>query len=1144
MKKIKLILVSFGVLLFSIQLNAQNIIGSSASKSPILIKETMEDLSFDLEFDFLRLQTINTQNGYFFQLDMGEDFGHNQKVGFPKLPVYYKFIEIPYGANYEIDYNNIVLESYNLNKYGDNKLLPVQKSISKTDTSFVFDLNEKVYASDKFFGDELVSIETIGFMGGVRLARLSISPIKYNPVSNSIEIIRSANIRIRFINADIQKTLSLKQIYNSQQSSFLSDEIINSKNISATSFSNPINRPLKMIILSDPMFEDALQPFIRWKREKGFEIIEIYKGEPSVGTTTSSMKAYLQSLWDNASVESPFADYLLICGDIEQIPAFDATTIYDTPTDLYYAEYTGDILPDVFYGRFSVKTIEQMNSIVNKTITYEKYLMQDTSYLKKTLLVAGSDRNWTTNNNGQMNYLKEYLINNNSTDTLVYYNPSSEQFSDKIRDSITRNGYSLINYSAHCDENGWASPSLTVSNIHNNVNNIGKYPLYINNCCLSNKFNVSECFGEAIIRANNKGGVGAIGGSNSTYWDEDFYWSVGSKSASLTPIYDANNLGAYDRLFHTNDEPLNQWYISAGQIQQAGNLAVMKYNSQRTNYYWEIYHLMGDPSLMPYIGLPSKMINNLPDSLPKGLSNISIQTEPYAFVGVSQNGVLLGASQSNSNGVAQINLKQRLNQSGYVKFVITKQFSQPIIDSVIVFTPNQPLLVIDSIKYSDNQNNQITQLKNNEEYFVSFNISNLGTQSINNVNVKAEPNFDLSVLDSNKNIGTLAGLSSTYIKNAFKIKIKDGVINKTILNYSISIDGENNYSSNTMFNIEVFSPELLIENLRINTDTSNTSFTNKTLRISFYVLNKGRNVAELGSILINKLSSNLSYVGDSTNVLNPLSPNESANIEFDLDASSIEEPISFRLFASSGGYYIAQLYDSVAINGKYETFETGDLTYFDWINNSPKAWKIEDSLPYVYQGQYSLRSGEIGNSQKTTLKLNIKSLIDDSISFYLKTSTENRYDIMSFYIDNDILLKKSGSNNWQKVSFPIKAGNHELVWEYEKDYSSYSGLDAVWIDNIKLPISGNIISLEDIQSSNDNIILYPNPASDFVNISNLKGRSNIKIFDAIGKLVIKRQMSKGSEIKINTSELKNGIYYILIESDNDISIPKKLIIAR
>ncbi|EKD84080.1 MAG: hypothetical protein ACD_39C00259G0002 [uncultured bacterium] len=34
----------------------------------------------------------------------------------------------------------------------------------------------------------------------------------------------------------------------------------------------------------------------------------------------------------------------------------------------------------------------------------------------------------------------------------------------------------------------------------------------------------------------------------------------------------------------------------------AGNLAVEASSSSRKQYYWEVYHLMGDPSLKTYMG--------------------------------------------------------------------------------------------------------------------------------------------------------------------------------------------------------------------------------------------------------------------------------------------------------------------------------------------------------------------------------------------------------------------------------------------------------------------------------------------------------------------------------------------------------------
>ena len=56
-------------------------------------------------------------------------------------------------------------------------------------------------------------------------------------------------------------------------------------------------------------------------------------------------------------------------------------------------------------------------------------------------------------------------------------------------------------------------------------------------------FDVSVCFGEALLRAEDKGAIGYIGGSNNTYWDEDFWWGVGSGNITSNPSY--NNTSCY-----------------------------------------------------------------------------------------------------------------------------------------------------------------------------------------------------------------------------------------------------------------------------------------------------------------------------------------------------------------------------------------------------------------------------------------------------------------------------------------------------------------------------------------------------------------------------------------------------------------------
>lgn len=1135
------------ILIFSSKLNAQIIIGQDVKNPNPIIKESSESLFLSQTFSFLSLEKERTEKGIFYKIDMGDDFGTSQKVGMPELPTYSQLIELPYGANIEIKYSNVVTETYALEKYGDYKIIPFQKSMSKSETENPFLINEKEYLNNRYFGSDLVVVEKLGFMGGVRLARLSVSPIQYNPVSNTIIFVKSFDVNIKFVNIDIKATSEAKLKYNNQQSAFVGQKTVNNKGLSAAVPSYPISRPLKMIILSDPMFEDALQPFILWKKEKGIEIVELYKGQPGVGTTREEMKDYLKSLWDNASASSPAADYLLICGDIDQIPAFPIVNNQSgsAPTDLYYAEYTGDYLPDLFYGRFSAETVAQMTNIVNKTIVYEKKLMQDNSYLKKTLLVAGRETNSPapTCGNGQVNYAKSYLKNNPNIDTLVYYNPASGSLSTQIRDSIAKNGYSYINYTAHCDQNGWASPTLSQFDVKN-MNNTGKYSFYINNCCLSSKFSDNECFAEAILRADNRGGVGAIGGSSYTYWFEDFYWSVGSKAINVNPTYDANNLGSYDRIFHKNNEPYAKWYTTAGQIMQAGNLSVQQYGSNLSNYYWEIYHLMGDPSLTPYIGLPITMTSTIADSIPLGTSSISVSTDPYAFVGVSQNGILLGASQADVNGSVDINFNNPINLPENLKVVITNQFSSPIIDSVAIFLPTYPLINLSSIKYYNTQMEEVTELKNNEDYFISLNVENLGTVAIDSVRLEINNTPNLQFSDSEEYIGFVGAMSSVVSEHSLKVKILDGVLDRTQIDYIINISGQNGYSDYKDFSIEAFCPVLEIENIKLSKDSNNSLLTGQGVIISFDIKNTGRNLSDAGSVSLLAMSSNLSFPEDSTDALSPLPPNASLSYAFNLildDGISNNNYIKFKISAIANQYFNATIYDSIILNGQIETFETRDLRSFPWINDALRPWVIESAVENVYQGQYSLKSGAITNSQNTTLSINMKSISNDSISFFLKTSTENGYDKLLFYIDNSFVFEKSGEYNWKRYAFAVSAGDHNYKWVYEKDYSTNNGDDAVWLDNIKFPFNAKVISIDEIEDKMDKITIYPNPAKDIINITNLKANSDIVLYDLLGR--VKLSISNKMVSNINVSSLPNGVYYLSIRSDKSI-INNKIIIAR
>jgi hypothetical protein len=183
------------------------------------------------------------------------------------------------------------------------------------------------------------------------------------------------------------------------------------------------------------------------------------------------------------------------------------------------------------------------------------------------------------------------------------------------------------------------------------MNNVDKYGLMIGNCCLSNRFDFGECFGEGQLRATEKGAVGYIGASNNTYWNEDYYWCVGIKSPYSNQIYDPQNLGAYDRLFHTHDEPFNRWMTTFGSMLMAGNEAVQTSTSSLKKYYWEIYHLMGDPSVMTYLSQPKPMKVEVAKTLKVGETTIQAKVAPHAYCALTDSiGNLLTAGFANETG--------------------------------------------------------------------------------------------------------------------------------------------------------------------------------------------------------------------------------------------------------------------------------------------------------------------------------------------------------------------------------------------------------------------------------------------------------------------------------------------------------------
>ena len=149
------------------------------------------------------------------------------------------------------------------------------------------------------------------------------------------------------------------------------------------------------------------------------------------------------------------------------------------------------------------------------------------------------------------------------------------------------------------------------------------------------------------------------------------------------------------------------------------------------------------------------------------------------------------------------------------------------------------------------------------------------------------------------------------------------------------------------------------------------------------------------------------------------------------------------------GLYRAQRTFREMIGRLIEDWETNTLTRFAWQTAGSAPWVVTNQDPW--EGLYCVKSGTIPNYEDSQLFLDYTSAASDSISFYLKSSSEQDYDFLNFYIDGVLQGQWSGDTPWRRASYPVDAGEHTFKWSYNKDIALSWGLDRAWVDFIALP---------------------------------------------------------------------------------------------
>lgn len=1022
---------------------------NSTATSEIL-QNSPDGLRVRFAIDQLDFFEVQSREGVWTAIS-AKDYTSTNKVGEPKLPLLRKIISVPLGANVQFRMNDSKRSTVFLAEKGINyPILPAQESVSKSarpeDLSFV--VNRDFYNGERATAESVIQIEELGMLRGERLFALDFVPVNYNPASKSLDIVLSAELEISFVGADHAATAELKaKTYSPAFEGAFASTIWNHQ-ATRTSL---LRYPIGYVIILPANFQAAMQSFVDWKTREGYNVT--LATIESIGSSTSQIKSYMQGLWNSATAENPAPSYLLIVGDVAQVPTNGSSTSGSHPTDLHYVRLQGtDYFPEMYFGRFSATSVAQVTNQVNKTLMHEQYTMPNDDYLAKTVLIAGHDSYWApTHGNGQIAYATENYFNAaHGITSNNYLHPASQSSASAIVSDVSE-GRGYVNYTAHGNIDEWSSPRFSINNI-NSLQNQYEYSFVVGNCCLTSKFDVATSFAEAWLRAENKGGIIYIGGTNSTYWDEDYWWGVGAKGSATgsAPAYNANALGIYDALFHENNESFSDWAGSAGAMVLMGNLAVAQGNSARTNYYWEVYSIMGDPSLVPYIGIPAENAVNTPETIYLGLSSVEITADPHTYVAISMDGELHGVGLTDASGYLLLDFIP-FEEPGTAQIVATRSRRKPLIADVTVIPNDGAYITVGQITWDGGSD--IAEA--GETIAMDLTFTNVGVLAAQNLSVSIETDSPYIYFDETETaIADISPNAQITVPAIFSAHIGQGTPDQHIAGFLITItDGESVWS--TTRNLTINSPNVIINSVSFYDPNNNGIFeAGETINVTLNITNDGHMAVESGSLhlILNSPHASLPL---SFFMVPGISVGLNIPLSFDVILSEdIEDGVVIPLgVALDMGAQMINHSVLIPIGAVLEGFESGDFSTFPWENTSSQPWTIESA--HVQSGSYSARSGVIGHNSTTSLQVTLEVGSEGEISFWRMVSSEPNYDKLIFYIDGSEMGVWSGAQAWAQVSYPVSAGTHTFKWAYKKDVGTIGGSDAAWIDNIRFPLSSS-----------------------------------------------------------------------------------------
>lgn len=977
-----------------------------------------------------------TINGQTFATIVFDHSVTTMEKGWAELPFISSSLVISNDKNVSIDVANSQYVDIQL----DYPLLPSRGVIYRNQdpNSIPYEI-DPASVIDTWYPKALATADEPYILRDVRGTNVKVYPFRYNAKQNTLRIYTEVAVNVtdnqsQTVNPKTKiHPVILREMDAMYQSMFINYGDYTREELTIGDFGD-------IYIICTERDEAALQPFIDWKKEKGFNV---FKEVVEVGT---NVKTNVQAAYD----ANPNILYVQLAGDWNDIKC-DLGGGANAPMDPMLGCVEGtDWYPEISIGRFSGSSPAHITTQVNKAINYEKNPEVGGEWYGKSLGVASQEGSGN-GDDGEMDKTHVQVIYDNKLDPFSYdfhhevYEPSAN--AGMVTNALEE-GISIANYCGHGSNTTWVTTGFSNSHIAQ-LTNGDKLPFIFSVACVNGAFHSGECFAEAWLKKEGGGAVMTLMATINQPWQppmrgQDYFNDI------LTGGYDYNSNPGNG----TNTE---EGRTFLGSIVVNGlNLMYAESSGSSDLETLQTWCLFGDCALQPRTMAPAELsLSN--DVIISGIDFNTIVTsdgEPVAgaMVGLSQaDGGLFYNAITDENG--EITIEHELIP-GDAKLVVTSMNTQTIYMDIVVISPEGPYMVIDDFAMNTTDGLVVY----NSEVSMDLMIKNLGADAANDIVVTLTSEADefcTLLSDLSIEIGTIEADEMVTIEDAFSFAIADDAPDQYNVELSFDITGNAKelWQDNVSFKINAPAMDMVFAEVDDTDggDGNGRLDAGETAILKYHAMNMGHALSPEAVMTMASSSPHIT-INTASIDLGAINAEDEVMAEFEVmvaEDAPVGELANFSTNIIAGNYNNSNLL-MLPLGLVIEDWETGDFTQFEWGFSGNSDWTIIDGAN-VYEGDYSAKSGPINDGQSTSLTIDVNAPTESVISFYSKVSSESGYDKLKFYIDGTELSDWSGEVAWGYSEFTCPQGDHTLTWTYSKDGSVSSGSDCAWVDYIILP---------------------------------------------------------------------------------------------